>query len=107
MLTNPAVAPGARIPISFNYADILAEMPGVTITGIAVTIEVHPLSRRSDATPNARLSGAAFLDGSSAVQWFENGLADVNYALTFKATLSQSEVDPVVIIQPVRQFPSG
>jgi hypothetical protein len=59
-------------------------------------------------TPDAvdRLDGAPVVspDHTTVSQWFHQGVEDVDYVLTFIATFSDGQIEPVEVELPVRRF---
>lgn len=43
-------------------------------------------------------------DHKTVSQWFKNGVTDVDYVLTFLATFSDGQIEPVEVEMPVRQY---
>ena len=94
--------PAGRPLLSVNFSRLLP--PSVTVASATVTIDVHPLSAADDADPAQRLDGAPTIspDHTTISQWFHEGMADVDYVLTFVATFSDGQIEPVDVEMPVR-----
>ena len=102
MLSFSPTTPAGRPPLSIDVADLLPA--GVTLQSAAVSIAVHPKSAEADATPAARLDGAASVAGSVVTQWFKTGVENVDYVIQFLATFSDGQIEPVDVLLPVRRF---
>lgn len=97
-----ATTPTARPLLSVNFKRLLRS--GAVLTSVAVTIEVHEKSAVSDPSPSAHIFMLAYLqpDNITASQWFSGGIAGADYILTFHATCSVGEIEPMQVILPVR-----
>lgn len=103
MLRFDPTSPAGRPLLSVDFSRLLPQ--GVTISSAAVTIEVHALSAALDATPTARLDGPPSVSGGVTVsQWFQNGVENVDYVLSFIATFSDGQIEPVEVEIPVRRY---
>ena len=78
----------------------------MTIASASVTIEVHALSAAGDASAAGRLDGAPLLstDHTTISQWFKEGVENVDYVLTFIATFTDGQIEPVEVEMPVRRY---
>ena len=96
--------PAGRPLLSVDFSRLLP--PSVTIASASVAIEVHALSAAADANASARLDGSPVLstDHTTISQWFHNGVADADYVLTFIATFSDGQIEPVEVEMPVRRY---
>ena len=96
--------PAGRPLLSVNFSRLLPD--GVTVASAAVAIEVHALSASADADAEDRLDGAPSVggDGVTVSQWFHNGVENVDYVLTFIATFSDGQIEPVEVEMPVRRY---
>jgi hypothetical protein len=99
-----ATTPSGRPLLSVDFSRLLP--PGVIIASAAVTAEVHALSPAEDPDAGDRLDGAALLspDSMTVSQWFHQGTEDVDYVLTFTATFSDGQIEPVEVELRVRRF---
>jgi hypothetical protein len=90
--------------LSIDFSRLLPA--GVTIASAAVTIAVHELSQGNDADPAARLDGDAIVsdDHMTVSQWFAGGIEDVDYVLSFIATFSDGQIEPVEALMSVRHY---
>jgi hypothetical protein len=79
---------------------------GVTIASADVSIAVHELSQGADDEPSARLDGDSIVsdDRKTVSQWFTGGIPDVDYVLSFVATFSDGQIEPVEVEMPVRRY---
>lgn len=103
MLRFDPTTPVGKPLLSVDFTRLLPS--GVTVSGASVTIEVNPLSDATDATPSARLSGSpSILTNTTIAQWFETGVENVDYVLTFIATYSDGQIEPVEVEMPVRKY---
>ena len=96
--------PAGRPRLTVDFSRLLPE--GVTIDSAEVTIEVHALSAGADADPGSRLDGAPEI-GSGATtiaQRFRDGIENVDYVLTFIATFTDGQVEPVEAELSVRRY---
>jgi hypothetical protein len=93
-----------RLLLSVDFSRLLP--PNVTVASAAVTIEVHALSAVDDPDVADRLDGAALVsvDETTVSQWFQGGLDDVDYVLTFIANFSDGQIEPVAVEMPVRRY---
>ncbi len=97
-----ATTPAGRPLLSVDFSQLLPT--GVTITAANVTIAVHELSVATDADAADCLDGAAIITAGQIIsQWFHNGAEDVDYVLTFIATFSDGQIEPVDVEMPVRR----
>ncbi|HEY4265160.1 MAG TPA: hypothetical protein VGM72_07575 [Micropepsaceae bacterium] len=96
--------PEGRLLLSVDFSRLLP--PGVTIASAAVTIAVHTLSVADDSDATDRLDGSAIVsdDQTTISQWFQFGLDDVDYVLTFVASFSDGEIVPLAVEMPVRLY---
>jgi hypothetical protein len=94
--------PAGRPLLAVDFSRLLPE--GVTVASASVAIEVHALSAAGDASAASRLDGAATIGGAVVSQWFKNGVEDVDYVLTFVATFSDGQIEPVEVEMPVRRY---
>jgi len=96
--------PAGRPLLSVDFSRLLPE--SVTISSASVTIEVHALSAADDPDAASRLDGAASLsaDQTTISQWFTDGVENVDYVLTFIATLSDGQIEPVEVEMQVRRY---
>ena len=99
-----STTPTGRPLLSVDFSRLLP--PSVTIASASVAIEVHALSPEDDPGASDRLDGAPTVspDGSTIAQWFHQGVEDVDYVLTFIATFSDGQIEPVEVALPVRRF---
>lgn len=103
MLKFDPTTPAGRPLLSVDFSRLLPE--GVTIASAAVAIEVHALSAAQDATPASRLDGPPSIsDGVTISQWFTTGIENVDYVLSFIATFSDGQIEPVEVEMPVRRY---
>jgi hypothetical protein len=95
--------PAGRLLLAVDFTRLLPE--GITVASATVAIGVHTLSAASDADAADRLDGAPQIDASgvTVAQWFHEGIEDVDYVLTFIATFSDGQVEPVDVEMPVRR----
>jgi hypothetical protein len=96
--------PAGRPLLSVDFSRLLP--PSVTIASASVTIQVHALSAADDGNAAARLDGAPILsaDHTTISQWFIGGVEEVDYVLTFIATFSDGQIEPVEVEMPVRRY---
>ncbi len=96
--------PDGRPLLSVDFSRLLPA--SVTVASAAVTIQVHALSAQPDSDPSGRLDGAPMLSSDHTVisQWFRGGIEDVDYVLTFIATFSDGQIEPVEVEMPVRRY---
>jgi len=96
--------PAGRPLLAVDFSRLLPQ--GVTIALASVAIEVHALSAGSDSGANARLDGSPSIgvDGVTVTQWFKDGVENVDYVLTFIATFSDGQIEPVEVEMPVRRY---
>jgi hypothetical protein len=94
--------PAGRPLLSVNFSRLLP--PTVTIASALVTIDVHALSAADDMNAAQRLDGAPAIsaDHTTISQWFHQGVPEVDYVLTFIATFSDGQIEPVDVEMPVR-----
>jgi hypothetical protein len=99
-----ATTPAGRPLLSVDFSRLLP--PGVIIASASVTAEVHALSPAADLDVASRLDGAAFVsaDSTTISQWFHQGTEDVDYVLTFIATFSDGQIEPVEVELRVRRY---
>jgi hypothetical protein len=99
-----STTPTGRLLLSVDFSRLLP--PNETIASADVTIEVHALSAVPDAAASDRLDGPPILSGDAKTvsQWFNQGVADVDYVLTFIATFSSGQIEPVEVEMPVRHY---
>jgi hypothetical protein len=104
MLTFDPTTPAGRPLLSVDFSRLLPS--GITIASATVTIDVRDTSPAGDASASSRLDGAAFVDptGTIVSQWFRNGVADVDYVLSFLATFTDGQIEPVQVEMPVRRY---
>jgi hypothetical protein len=100
---DPTTSAG-RLLLSVDFSRLLP--PGVTIASAIVGIEVHALSAVGDAAATNRLDGPPIVsvNQTTVSQWFKEGVEDVDYVLTFLATLSNGQIEPVEVEMPVRHY---
>ena len=100
---DPTTSAGRPL-LSVDFSRLLPS--GVTIASAVVTIEVHALSAATDPNAVDRLDGSPILSGDEKTvsQWFVNGIDDVDYVLTFIATFSDGQIEPVEVEMPVRRY---
>ena len=95
--------PAGRPLLSVDFSRLLPT--GVTISSASVTIDVHELSVAADLDCSDRLDGApAISSGRIISQWFHGGMQNVDYVLTFIATYSNGQIEPVEVEMPVRRY---
>ena len=104
MLKFDPTTPAGRPLLSVDFSRLLP--PGITIASAIVSIEVRDTSPAGDASAPSRLDGAGFVDGTGTIvsQWFHNGVADVDYVLSFVATFTDGQIEPVEVEMPVRRY---
>jgi hypothetical protein len=96
--------PEGRLLLSVDFSRLLP--PSVTIASAAVTVAVHGLSAIDDLSAVDRLDGPAIVsvDRTTVSQWFVSGLDEVDYVLTFIASFSDGQIEPVAVEMPVRRY---
>jgi len=96
--------PAGRLLLSVDFSRLLP--PAVTIASAVVTIEVHALSAAGDPDATGCLDGPAIVsaDETTVSQWFTQGVEDVDYVLSFIATFSNGQIEPVEVEMPVRRY---
>jgi hypothetical protein len=96
--------PAGRPLLSVDFSRLLP--PSVTISSASVTIQVHALSAADDPDAANRLDGAPILSAGNTTisQWFKQGVEEVDYVLTFIATFSDGQIEPVEVEMPVRRY---
>lgn len=99
-----STTPEGRLLLSVDFSRLLP--PDVIISSASVTIAVHELSAADDFDVADRLDGAAIVsvDQTTISQWFQFGLDDVDYVLTFIANLADGEIVPVAAEMSVRRY---
>lgn len=96
--------PAGRPLLSVNFTRLLP--PGITIASASVAIEVYGLSAQPDPSAGGRLDGLPSIsgDGTTVSQWFKDGVEGVDYVLTFIASFSDGQIEPVEVEMPVRRY---
>jgi hypothetical protein len=96
--------PAGRPLLSVNFSELLPT--GITVSSASLAIEVHTLSPGDDPDAGMRLDGSPAIGGGGTIisQWFHNGLEGVDYVLTFIATFSDGQIEPVEVEMPVRRY---
>ena len=89
---SPTTTAGRPL-LTVDFTELLPS--GVTLSSVAVTCAVHDGSEVPDATPSARLDGSVVVASPNASQWFHNGVENADYVLTFLATFSDGQIEPV------------
>ena len=104
MLKFDPTTPAGRPLLAVDFSRLLPQ--GVTIASASVMIEVHALSAGSDTSATSRLDGAPSIGGggTTIAQWFHQGVENVDYVLTFIATFSDGQIEPVDVEMPVRRY---
>jgi hypothetical protein len=103
MLKFDPTSPAGRPLLSVDFSRLLPQ--GVTIASATVAIEVHALSAANDTSPSSRLDGPPSISGGAVIsQWFKNGLENVDYVLSFIATFSDGQIEPVEVEMAVRRY---
>jgi hypothetical protein len=99
-----ATTSAGRLLLSVDFSRLLP--PSVTVASADVTIAVHVLSAVGDPDVADRLDGAAIVsvDQTTVSQWFAGGVEDVDYVLTFIASFSDGQIEPVAVEMPVRRY---
>jgi hypothetical protein len=65
---------------------------------------MHPTSAVIDPAPSDRLDGGVQLVGEIASQFFNDGIEDADYILTYLFTFSDGSKEPFDAIISVRKF---
>ena len=103
MLQFDETTPAGRPLLSIDFTKLLPT--GVTVASAVVTCTVAADSAAADATPSSRLDGSPTITGGAIVsQFFKTGVVNCDYILTFLATYSDGQKEPVDAEIAVRAF---
>lgn len=98
---SPTTSAG-RPPCAIDFTRLLPS--GVTVSSCVVTAVVHPTSEATDSSPSSRLDGSPTISSAIVTQFFLGGVNEVDYVLTFLATFSNGQKEPVQAKLPVRAY---
>lgn len=103
LLFSPTT-PAGRPSLSVSFARMLPQ--GVTVASVESLCIVHPDCTVPDSSAAERLEDIAVVqsDGKTVSQFFSGGVAGVDYIITFIATYSDAEIEPVDAVLSVREY---
>ncbi|HEY4309483.1 MAG TPA: hypothetical protein VGN12_08530 [Pirellulales bacterium] len=104
MLRFDPITPDGRPSLSVSFVRMLPE--DVTVANVSTECIVHPESLVADASADERLEGSPIVqdDDQTVSQFFSGGIADVDYIITWIATYSDGEIEPVDTLLSVRAY---